>query len=200
MEHPARFRSRYAKMAIYRIDFVSRGMRLAADWFDDDAFLWSDRRLASTQPLRPAWTPPWLRVLDPQGRPTPVLFNPQALAVSTPIREALGCFPEIEFLPVEIRGGGPYHIFHLTRAYDLPRGAVAQQSGLSVPRDLGEIRAFPADFQPDAAFFRIRQPTGSPGGQAGDTVPDCYASDAGAAAIDEVAHGYLAAVRVSLGN
>ena len=52
----------------------------AASWFDDEAFLWDDDRLRKPLPIGDAWIAPSL--LLARGEATPVLFNPNAIALS----------------------------------------------------------------------------------------------------------------------
>lgn len=70
-------------MVIYRIKPASLpNGQFAAAWFDDAAYLWNDERLRKQDRLLEKWEPPNLKLGDPSFTSTPVLFNPNALAVS----------------------------------------------------------------------------------------------------------------------
>lgn len=97
----------------------------AATWFDDETCLWNDDRLSLTAPIREAWVPPSLKLHRPLKGATAVLFNPNALAVSCALKDALASFVELEFLPVGIEGHGKFHIMRTVATVDLPAGSRA---------------------------------------------------------------------------
>src|SRR5262245_41675172 len=113
--------------------------RFAATWFDDERLLWDEERLHKPQPLLATWKAPSLRLLEPQA--TPVLFNPNALAVCAEVRDALAEFTEIEFLPIE--AAGTFFIMHVVTALEAPPGCSLRRSSPS--ENIVELRAFPAD-------------------------------------------------------
>lgn len=162
----------------------------AAAWFDDDAYLWDDARLSSAAPLGEAWTPPLLKLYCPERGATAVLFNPNALAVSDEVKDALASFTEIEFLPIRIEGQGEFHIMHLTATVELPAGSKARTS--SVSGNIVQIEAFPSSFAAEYSFFRVLQPAGSAARKSGATTRAIYANIAGAIAIAAFSRGCLA--------
>ena len=163
-----------------------------ATWFDDEACLWDDQRLLCPRPLESVWQPPELRIHDPAAKATAVLFNPNALAVSQGVRDALSEFAELEFLPVLIRECGIFYILHVTSAIELPPGSKA----MVAPPPSGnivEVEAFPAFYEPPSAFFRVLQPEGAAARRLGATVRAIYLSVEGSQAALASGAGYLVA-------
>lgn len=167
----------------------------AAAWFDDNSFLWNDVRLASAVSLAGNWTAPTLKLHRAAEGATAVLFNPNAIAVSSGVKEALASFPEIEFLPVLIDGQGLFHILHITAAVELPFGSNARIA--SPPSDnIVRIDGFPQAFRSGQAFFRVLHPLGSAARRDGKVTREIYVNIDGARAIQTYASGYLAAFEV----
>ncbi len=127
----------------------------APTWFDDEELLWNDERLHKPQPLLATWQVPTLRLLKPN--PTPVLFNPNAFAVSDAVRLSLAHFPEIEFLPIGVTGFGTFFVMHVTRALPLPDGSSVRRSPVS--KNIVELFAFPKDLPRLPISFEWRSPT-----------------------------------------
>jgi hypothetical protein len=164
----------------------------AATWFDDQELLWDDERLHKPQSLQLTWQVPTLRLLKP--RPTPVLFNPNAFAVSDEVRLALAHFPEIEFLPIAVIGFGTFLVMHVTRTLPLPNGSSVRRSPVS--KNIVELFAFPKSYVPSADFFRVAQPEDSAAGMSGFCMKPIYASIAAARAILAPTKGCLEVVAV----
>lgn len=178
-------------MAVFAILPVSVGDEFAAEWFDSADCLWRDERLRSIAPLAREWNRPQLQLYRREHPPTPVLFNPHAFAVSSVVRKALSTFSEFEFLPVQIADHGEYFIAHIVVGYALPVGSVVHRPSPPSNGNVVRVDALPASFQPEAAFFRILQPTDSPAGRLGRAVIAEYATDRGAEALSSVVGGYL---------
>ena len=167
----------------------------AAAWFDDDACLWSDDRLFSAEKLSAKWTPPALRLNRLGQVATPVLFNPNAVAVSLQLRDQLSEFNELEFLPVSIAGHGEFHILHVVNGIELPAGSQARIAP-APSGNIVEIHAFPEAFNPPPGFFRVLQPVGSASRSAAHrTTKAAYMGPVGSTAVERVASGYLEARR-----
>jgi hypothetical protein len=143
-------------------------------------------------PLLATWQVLTLRLLKPC--PTPVLFNPNAFAVSDEVRLSLAHFAEIEFLPIEVIGFGTFFIVHVTRTLRLPDGSSVRQSPVS--KNIVELFAFPNGYVPPADFFRVAQPEHSAAGNAGFCMDTVYATTAGVGAMLATTKGYLTAVGV----
>jgi hypothetical protein len=165
-----------------------------ATWFDDERMLWDDERLHKPQPIRATWQAPSLRLLKPQA--TPVLFNPNALAVCAEVRDALADFPEIEFLPIEV--AGTFFIMHVVMALEAPPGCSLRHSPVS--KNIVELRAFPAGYVPPANFFHVAQPNDSAAGRGGFCMSTIYASATGAQSVLTACRGYLDAVSMVNGR
>ena len=179
-------------MTIFKIHPASKADgSFAAAWFDNDAFLWDDVRLLSAVPSAEAWVAPSLKLYRPAERATDVLFNPNALAVSGAVKEALASFTELEFLPVGIEGHGMFHILHITPTIELPLGSIARIAP-SPSGNLLEIEGFPNSFQSEHSFFRVLNPVGSAARRTGKTSRAIYASIAGARALQTIAGDYIA--------
>ena len=131
---------------------------------------------------------PVLRLLKLQA--TPVLFNPNALAVCAEVRDALAEFPEIEFLPIE--AAGTFFIMHVVTALEAPPGCSLRRSPPS--KNIVELRAFPADYVPPVSFFRVAQPSDSAAGRAGSCMSTIYASETGARSVIAACRGYMEAI------
>ena len=176
-------------MAVFKLQPASKPEgAFAATWFDDERMLWDDERLHKPQPIRATWKAPSLRLLKPQA--TPVLFNPNALAVCAEVRDALADFLEIEFLPIET--AGTFFIMHVVMALEAPLGCSLRRSPVS--KNIVELRAFPAGYVPPASFFRVSQPKDSAAGRAGFCMSTIYTSATGAQSVIAACHGYLEAV------
>jgi hypothetical protein len=169
---------------------------LAAAWFDDEACLWNDERLSSTTSLACSWQAPSLRLHRPKAGATPVLFNPNALAVSKGVKRKLSSFTELEFLPVHIEGHGVFYILHVTAAIELPVGSRARVAP-APSGNIVQIEAFPPSFEAEFSFFRILQPVGSAARRVAASTRATYLSSTGARAVESCALGCLAASEVA---
>ena len=126
---------------------------------------------------------------------TAVLFHPVAHLVSQGVRDELSHFAGLEFLPVQVTGFGEFFALHVLASCELPEGSVVDNGPGT---DIALIRAFPRAFEAPTPFFRIRHPgTATPNGNA-VCVPDIYASEAAATAVQKVAGRFLRAVPVPL--
>jgi hypothetical protein len=181
-----------ASMAIFELHAASKpDGSFAAAWFDDDEYRWNDERLSTAGSLARSWHAPSLRLHRPEAGATPVLFNPNALAVSERVKAELSSFTELEYLPLHIEGHGAYYILHVTSAIELPIGSdvrMAPESG-----NIVQIGAFPASFEPQFAFFRVLQPLGSAARRVSATTRAIYRSGSGVRAFESCADGYLVA-------
>ena len=126
-----------------------------------------------------------------------MMFNPHAYAVAPSLREALSAFSELEFLPIEIEGHGPFFILHWLVGLPLPEGSVVRRPSPPTNGNIVQIDSFPVGFEPESAFFRIMQPADSPAGRIGRTVIADYANERGAKALLEVAGKFLKAEEVA---
>lgn len=165
----------------------------AASWFDDAAFLWNDDRLHKPYSIADAWVPPHLILTRAQA--TAVLFNPNAIAVSEGLKDELTIFPELELLPVSIRDHGTFFIIHVTTSLDLPPGSKARLAP-TPSGNLMELQAFPSDFSPPHAFFRVRHPVTSAAGASGYVSRTVYMNESGARCIRHVCDKFLEATLV----
>ena len=183
-------------MPVFELGLTSKSDgSYAAAWFDDEARLWGDDRLSSADRLAAEWSPPALRLHRPGQGATPVLFNPNAVAVSKPIRDRLSEFRELEFLPVSISGQAEFHILHVVNAIELPAGSQARIAP-APSGNIVEIHAFPEAFTPPQGFFRVLHPIGSASRNAGRrTTKGVYMGPVGRTAIEQLAGRYLEAHR-----
>jgi hypothetical protein len=178
-------------MPVFEI-FPSNGTdgNFAAAWFDDDECLWTDERLGTIDRIADEWHTPRLKLWKAASASTPVLFNPNAFAVSEEVRARLLDLEEIEFLPVSIEGHGVFYVLHVLKAIELPFGATAriapEPSG-----NLIEIHGFPEGFSPPEGLFRVLHPEGSAARRAHRVGKTLYAGPNGAQVIGTVARGYL---------
>ena len=139
------------------------------------------------------WVVPSLELYRSEASATAVLFHPTVHLVSQGVRDELSHFADLEFLPVNVAGFGVFHAVHLLASCELPAGSSVD---VGPGTDIALIRAFPAGFEAPSPFFRIRHPgTAAPNGMA-VCVPDIYASEAAATAVQKVAGQFLRAVRV----
>jgi hypothetical protein len=184
-------------MPVYQLKEISTadGLSFLAAWFDDAQYLWDDERLRRSSSLVADWVAPDLSLVRPDEGITDVLFNPRAYAVSVKIRDQLAHFPELEFLPVNIRDHGIFYIPHVIANCELPAGTdvVTLESPGS---NIIEIISFPPGFASPYAFFRIRQPADSAAGRKGAMVRRMYMNEVGARAFETVAGKYLKAILV----
>lgn len=181
-------------MPVFRIQPVSLSNgEFAPIWFDDERMLWDDERLHRPQAVLTTWQAPRLRLLKP--RPTPVLFNPNAFAVSAEVRAVLEPSSAVEFLPIEIADHGVFFIIHVVGAVDVPPGTSLRHSPVS--KNIIELFAFPGSYEPEAAFFRVAQPRQSAAGKGGFCLDTIYASAVGAQSIEEACCGYFRAVKIT---
>ena len=164
----------------------------AAAWFDDARRLWNDERLAAPTPLAGEWTPPNLQLHRPSEAATPVLFNPNALAVSQNVRDSLDVFSELEFLEVDIAHCGTYFIVHVITAIELPPDTTCRLAP-APSGNLVEIMAFPDTFLSPPGFFRVLQPIGSAARRLGMTTRKIYAGGAAKQAVEQAAGKYFEA-------
>ncbi|HEX7636851.1 MAG TPA: hypothetical protein VF457_00520 [Burkholderiaceae bacterium] len=181
-------------MPVYEIKpvFID-GMSAAAEWVDDAHSAWNEPLLRTTARLARRWTPPVLELYRSEARPTAVLFHPTVHLVSQGVRDELSHFPEIEFLPVHVAGYGTFHALHVLASCELPAGSEVDRGPGT---DIALIRAFPRGFEAPAPFFRIRHPGAVGADGTAVCVPDVYAGEAAAAAVQQVAGRFLRAVRV----
>jgi hypothetical protein len=167
-------------------------------WFDNAPCTWEDKRLGKGEPLEDVWVPPDLGLPRPAAQATPVLFNPDALAVSGTVREQLSMLEGVEFLPVHIAGHGTYFILHVTACLDLPKGSRIQRP---IPGgNVVFITAFPADFAPTAPIFRLRQPPDSPAGRAGSCIRTTFLNFTGRQAVEMSCTGMLTSLPLHSGS
>lgn len=164
-------------------------------WFDDDRYLWDEPLLIRTNSLVSGWRTPSLILHRPDRGITPVLYNPNAFAVSKKLKEALSHFKELEFLPIQIKDEDVFYVLHVVASLDLPFGSIAQIPG-SPGNNIVDIQAFPASFNPLPSFFRIRQPSFSAAGRVGSCVRKIYVNAKAAQTINELAGDYINASEV----
>lgn len=165
----------------------------AAAWFDGGQMLWDDDRLRKAQSIIGEWHAPQLRLFRPERGATDVLFNPNAIAVAPRIREALHHFSELEFLPIDLDQHGTFFVLHVTTAVEItPEFSVRRAPPPS--NNIVELFAFPVDYAPPAAFFRVRQPADSAAGRGGYSRRNIYVSAVGARAVEDTCRGYLEAI------
>lgn len=181
-------------MPVYEIKpvFID-GIDAAAEWVDNEHSAWNEPLLRTTAPLAGRWVVPSLELYRSEAAATAVLFHPTVHLVSQGVRDELSHFDELEFLPVNVAGFGVFHAMHVLASCELPEGSSVDRGPGT---DIALIRAFPAGFAAPAPFFRIRHPgTLAPNGTA-ICVPDIYASEAAATAVQKVAGQFLRAVTV----
>jgi hypothetical protein len=180
------------KMSVFKLKVVSLpNGDFAPTWFDDEQFTWDDKRLRLAEPLVATWQTPRLQLLRP--RPTPVLFNPVALAVSEDVRAALADFSEIEFLAVEIAGFSTFFIMHVVAAVTAPEGCSLRYSPGG---NIVELFSVPPSYTPEVDFFRVALRNDLPAGSACACMPAIYASARGAQSVVATCRGYLRAVNM----
>jgi len=178
---------------IYTVEPVSLPSgKFAADWFDDDRSLWEDERLFKCRSLLASWRAPKLTVRLAGCDPTPVLFNPNAYAVSASVRAGLSRSSGLEFLPIDIVGFGQFFVLHPVAAYELPPDAVAQRAPL-YRGNIVNVIAFPESYVPETDFFGVRHPADSPAGRAGSRVQAMFTTDRGAQVLEAACGEYLVA-------
>jgi hypothetical protein len=166
---------------------------LAANLFDDEQRLWDDDRLHKGPSLIAAWKAPRLKSVRRTSGATEVMFNPNAIAVSSSVQDRLRGFPGIEFLPVEIEGEGPFSLVHVTALVDLtPEIRVNRAPPPS--GNVVELQEFPAGYAAPGPFFRMRQPPDSAAGRRGYCFDMIYATDEGARALEAACGAYLTLV------
>ena len=169
------------------------GTDAAAEWVDNEHSAWNEPLLRTTAPLAERWELPSLELYRSEKSATAVLFHPTAHVVSQGVRDELSDFAELEFLPVNVAGYGIFYAMHVLPSCDLPAGSEADHGPGT---DIALIRAFPRTFDAPAPFFRIRHPGTLTAGGMAVCVPDIYASEAAATAVQKVAGRFLRAVRV----
>lgn len=163
---------------------------LASAWFDNEQRTWDDERLHKVGSLANEWKSPHFQLYRAGRGVTDVLFNPNALAVSSRIREQLAGFSEIEFLPIVVAGCDPYFIVHVTATVEVsPRFSTRRAPPPS--GNVVELYEFPVGYQPSTDFFRVRQPADSAGGRAGYCLRELYASKEGARALENAGTPFL---------
>jgi hypothetical protein len=166
---------------------------LAAAWFDNEQRIWDDPRLHRVGSLAGDWdSPPFKLFRVAERGVTDVLFNPNALAVSSRVREELRPFSELEFLPIAVEGCGPFFVVHVTATVEVSVGFSTRRA--SPPSgNIVELSEFPPGYVPPTSFFRVRQPADSSGGRAGYCLRAIYANETGAAAVEAACGAYLSA-------
>jgi hypothetical protein len=146
--------------------------------------------------LADKWEAPRLKRLRAEERGvTDVLFNPNALAVSGRIREALVRFPELEFLPVIIDRCGPFFIVHVTATVEASFGFLMRRAP-APSGNIVELYEFPVSYAPPTSFFRVRQPSDSAAGREGYCLPTIYTNKDGANVLLANCGTYLSAQSV----
>jgi hypothetical protein len=181
-------------MPVYEIKpvFID-GVDAAAEWVDDEHSAWNEPLLRTTARLAGRWTRPSLELYRSRANATAVLFHPAAHLVSQGVRDELSHFAELEFLPVDVAGFGTFHALHVLASCELPEGSRVDHGPGT---DIALIRAFPRGFVAPAPFFRIRHPGTARANGHAVCVPDVYASEAAATAVQKVAGQFLRAVPV----
>jgi hypothetical protein len=169
------------------------GIDAAAEWVDDKHSTWNEPLLRTTAPLADRWETPALELYRSEKSATAVLFHPTAHLVSQGVRDELSHFAELEFLPVDVAGYGVFYAMHVLTSCELPAGSLADTGPGT---DIALIRAFPASFEAPAPFFRIRHPGTLTASGAAVCVPDIYAGELAATAVQKVAGQFLRAVKV----
>jgi hypothetical protein len=169
------------------------GIDAAAEWVDNEHSAWNEPLLRTTAPLAERWEAPSLELYRSEKSATAVLFHPTAHLVSQGVRDELSHFEELEFLPVNVAGYGVFYAVHVLTSCDLPAGSHADTGPGT---DIALIRAFPASFEAPSPFFRIRHPGTLTAGGMAVCVPDIYAGESAATAVQKVAGQFLRAVRV----
>ncbi len=173
------------------------GIDAAAEWVDNEHSAWNEPLLRTTAPLAGRWVAPSLELYRSEASATAVLFHPTVHLVSQGVRDELSHFADdvadIEFLPVNVAGFGVFHALHVLASCELPPGSVVDHGPGT---DIALIRAFPASFEAPSPFFRIRHPAATAADGTAVCVPDIYASEAAATAVQKVAGRFLRAVRV----
>lgn len=169
------------------------GIDAAAEWVDNEHSAWNEPLLRTTAPLANRWEVPALELYRSDKIATAVLFHPTAHLVSQGVRDELSHFADLEFLPVNVAGYGVFYAVHVLASCELPGGSIADTGPGT---DIALIRAFPAAFEAPAPFFRIRHPGTLTVRGTAVCVPDIYASEAAATAVQKVAGQFLRAVKV----
>jgi hypothetical protein len=86
-----------------------------------------------------------------------------------------------------------FYALHVLTSCELPAGSVAD---IGPGTDIALIRAFPRGFEAPAPLFRIRHPGTLTASGMAVCVPDIYASEGAATAVQKVAGRFLRAVPV----
>jgi hypothetical protein len=184
-------------MSVFKLQALSLpDGNFAATWFDDERLLWDDDRLHKAEPILATWQEPRLKLLGSQ--PTPVLFNPNAFAVSIEVRAALAHLSGIEFLPVHIEGFETHFIMHVVAAVAAPDRCSMRRSHVS--KNIVELFSFPPGYAPSTDLFRVAQPEDSAAGRAGFCLKTIYASPTGVQSVMAACYEYLEAVNVIEGR
>ena len=169
------------------------GADAAAEWVDDERSAWNEPLLRTTASLLSRWKAPMLSLYRSEASATAVLFHPTAPLVSQGVRDELSHFDGIEFLPVDVSGFGQFYALHVLASCELPEGSVVDHGPGT---DIALIRAFPREFAAPSPFFRIRHPGTLTASGTAVCVPDIYASELAATAVQKVAGQFLRAVKV----
>lgn len=169
------------------------GIDAAAEWVDNEHSAWNEPLLRTTAPLAERWEVPALALYRSDKSATAVLFHPTAHLVSQGVRDELSHFPGLEFLPVDVAGYGVFYAMHVLPSCELPAGSLADTGPGT---DIALIRAFPRDFEAPAPFFRVRHPGTLTASGMAVCVPDIYAGESAATAVQKVAGRFLRAVPV----
>jgi hypothetical protein len=169
------------------------GIDAAAEWVDNEHSAWNEPLLRTTAALAEHWEPPSLELYRSDKSATAVLFHPTTHLVSQGVRDELSHFAELEFLPVNVAGYGVFYAMHVLTSCELPPGSLADTGPGT---DIALIRAFPRAFEAPAPFFRIRHPGTLTAQGMAVCVPDVYASEGAAPAVQKVAGQFLRAARV----
>jgi hypothetical protein len=178
-------------MGIFELRPVSSSAgQLTPMWFDDESCTWDDVRLGKRGRLKESWTPPEMRLWKPARPISPVLYNPNALAVCDKIAEGLSACDELELLPVNIESHGVYFILHVVACVPISQGSEVTRA----PANGGNVvtvRSFSSDYTSGNRFFRLLQPPDSPAGRQDYCIHSIYLNDEGKEIIEQSCSGFL---------
>lgn len=157
-----------------------------ASWFEDDSLLeeasaadlWLTRSVAAN----------WPAFRFTSMKPTPVLFNPLAMAFSEEVRDTVGEIEGVEYLPILVNESQRYFIVHVIQAIELPEGSDVHPGPHEV---MTVIRSFPRSFHGPPGLFRILQPKGTLPRSLGIAMKKFYAGEETQKRIVSAAGEYL---------
>ncbi len=165
---------------------TKKGGAFRTSWFEDDSVLEEESPfdLLLTRSVAANW--PAFRFTS--KKPTPVLFNPSAVAFSEEVRDTVGEIEGVEYLPILVNESQRYFIVHVIQAIELPEGSEVHPAP---PESMAVIYSFPQSFHGPPGLFRILQPKGSPPRSAGIAMGDFYAGEETQKRIVSAAGEYL---------